>query len=280
MIGLCVLALLSVLVGDAHAQDAIEPDRPDVTNGTHIVEIGLLQIEMGGQVVHSGTLRSFGSPVTARVGLAEWLEARVSTDGFVTQTDGTLRLSSVGNTSLGAKLRLWGDPGGVPVLSILPTVTFPTASTEKGFNSGDRDYLAAVLTGTDLGRHWHADLNYGIGAIGAGENRPHFVQHLVSVSVSAAATDDFNPYGEIFWLSKQAADGGPITAADAGAIYQLGTRYAIDGGVQFGVHGSHDLSMFGGFSMIVGDVLGGHGVEGRARERQRRGIPNVSAKPK
>jgi hypothetical protein len=272
--------LLGVLVRDAQAQDTIEPDRPDVTNGTHIVEIGLLQIEMGGQIIHSDTQRSFGSPVTARVGLAEWLEARISTDGFVTQTDGTLRLSSVGNTSLGAKLRLWGDPGGVPVLSILPTVTFPTASTEKGFNSGDRDYLLAVLTGTDLGRHWHADINYGVGAIGAGEDRPHFVQHLVSVSVSAAATDNFNPYGEIFWFSKQAADGPAVTAADTGAIYQIGTRYAIDGGVQFGIHGSHDVAAFGGFSMIVGDVLGGHGVEGRTRERQRRGIPNVSAKPR
>jgi hypothetical protein len=276
-----VLVLLSALVpARARAQDAIEPDRPDVTNGTHIVEIGLLQIEMGGQVVHSSSQRSFGSPVTARVGLTEWLEARISTDGFVTQTDGTLRLSSVGNTSVGAKLRLWGDPGGVPVLSILPTVTFPTASTEKGFNSGDRDYLVALLTGTDLGRHWHADVNYGVGAIGAGEDRPHFVQHLVSVSVSAAATDNLNPYGEIFWFSEQSPGGSPVTAADAGAIYQLGTRYAIDGGVQVGVQGSHDMAIFGGFSMIVGDILGGHGVEGRERERQRRGIPNVSPKPR
>ena len=30
------------------AQDNLEPDRPDVTNGTHIVDVGLLQIEVGG----------------------------------------------------------------------------------------------------------------------------------------------------------------------------------------------------------------------------------------
>ena len=255
----------------AHAQDTIEPDRPDVTNGTHIVEVGLLQIEMGGQFVRSeGGARAFGSPFTARIGLTDWIEARVGTDGFVTQSDGTLRQSGIGNTNVGAKLRLWADPGGVPVLSILPTINFPTADPDKGFGSGDRDYLLALLTGADIGRHWHADVNYGIGAIGAGGERGHFVQHLASVSVSVAATDNLNPYVEAFWFSRQDADGRGVTAMDAGAIYELGARYAVDWGVQVGVSGSHDVSVFGGLSMIVGDILGNHGVHERERQRQRR----------
>ncbi|HMF96947.1 MAG TPA: hypothetical protein VKE96_21760, partial [Vicinamibacterales bacterium] len=50
--GLLVCACLTVSATGATAQDQppeqIEPDRPDVTNGTHIVDIGLLQIEIGG----------------------------------------------------------------------------------------------------------------------------------------------------------------------------------------------------------------------------------------
>jgi len=274
---LCGLALLCSLLGtSASAQDVIEPDRPDVTNGTHIVDTGLLQIEMGAQYVRSGGggARAFGSPLTARVGLAEWIEARIGTDGFVTQTDGIVRLSSIGNTNVGAKLRLFADPGGVPVLSILPTVIFPTGDADKGFSSGDRDYTVAVLTGTDIGRHWHADANYGVGAIGAGYGQPHFVQHLASLSVSVAATDNLNPYGEVFWFSKQNPDGPPVTAMDAGAIYELGARYAVDGGVQVGVHGSHDVALFGGVSLIVGDILGNHGVHARARKHQHRTAGN------
>ncbi len=267
-----VAVMASLTAGAARAQDTIEPDRPDVTNGTHIVDIGLLQIEMGALFVRSsGAQRAFGSPLTARVGLTDWLEARLGTDGFVTQTDGTVRQVGVGNTNVGAKLRLWADPGGVPVLSILPTITFPTADADKGLGSGDRDYLVALLTGTDIGRHWHADINYGVGAIGAGNEQPHFVQHLASLSVSVAATDNLNPYGEVFWFSKQDSNGGPVTAADAGAIYELGARYAVDGGVQIGLHGSHDVALFGGVSMIVGDILGNHGVHARERQRQRRG---------
>lgn len=118
----------------------IEPDRPDVTNGTHIVEVGLLQIEMGWQFTRQTAIEhSFGTPITARVGLYDWLEARVGTDGLLTQTDENGRVVGIGNVQIGAKLRLWADPGGVPVLSILPTVNVPTASVEKGLGSGDAD---------------------------------------------------------------------------------------------------------------------------------------------
>ena len=269
---LCVLlSLCALLAQPANAQDTIEPDRPDVTNGTHIVDIGLLQVEIGVQYARSsGARRAFGSPVTLRAGLTEWIEARVGTDGLLVQTDGTVQQAGIGNTSIGAKLRLWADPGGVPVLSVLPTINFPTGDAAKGLSSGDRDYLLAFLTGTDIGRHWHADVNYGIGAIGAGIERPHFVQHLASVSVSAAATDNLNPYAEAFWFSKQDPDGGAIAALDAGAIYELGARYAVDGGVEMGVRGSHDVAVFGGVSMIVGDILGNHGVHARERQRRRR----------
>jgi hypothetical protein len=270
--GLLVCVVGAGLASAAHAQDAIEPDRPDVTNGTHIVDIGLLQIEVGGLFTRATPgQHAFGTPTTARIGLTEWLEARVGTDGVLTQTDGVTRQTGAGNTQLGAKLRLWADPGGVPVVSILPTINLPTASADKGLGSGDPDFTLAVLTGSDLGRHWHADVNYGIGAIGAGGGQPHFVQHLVSLSVSVAASDNWNPYVETFWFSKQEADGGHVAAMDAGGIYQLGTRFAIDGGVQIGLHGGPaDVAAFGGFSIIVGDVLGGHGPEGRQRRAQAR----------
>src|SRR5713226_7897222 len=55
----------------------IEPDRPDVTNGTNIVDVGLLQVEVGGQHARMGTQRSVGTPLTLRIGLFEWLEARL-----------------------------------------------------------------------------------------------------------------------------------------------------------------------------------------------------------
>lgn len=254
------------------AQNAIEPDRPDVTNGTHIVETGLLQIEFGGQYTRAAPgLGAFGSPFTARVGLREWVEARIGTDGLITQTDGLTRVTGLGNVQVGAKLRLWADAGGLPVLSVLPTVNLPTASAEKGLGSGHADYTVALLTGSDFATHAHVDVNYGIGAIGSAVDEPHFVQHLVSVSASYAISDNWNPYVETYWFSRQDAGGRPATSIDAGAIYQIGTRYALDGGLQFGLStNAPRFAAFGGISMIVGDVLGSQGAVERQRQAERR----------
>jgi len=263
--------LASPALAAAQTQEPIEPDRPDVTNGTHIVDTGLLQIEIGGLFTRAAAQHhAFGSPVSARVGVTDWLEARVGNDGILTQTDGSSRATGVGNTQLGAKLRLWADPGGAPVLSLLPTLNLPTANADRGLGSGSPDYTVAVLTGRDFGKHVHSDVNYGIGSIGSGDSGHRFAQHLVSVSTSAAVSDNWNPYVEAFWISRQDADSGATTAVDAGAIYELGARYALDGGLQFGV--SRDapaVAAFAGFSMIVGDIAGNHGVHARQRRAQK-----------
>ncbi len=265
-------AYTQVLPSPKPPQEPVEPDRPDVTNGTHIVDIGLLQIEIGGLFTRAAPgQRAFGSPFTARVGLADWLEARVGTDGLLSQADENTRAVGIGNVQIGAKLRLWADPGGIPVLSILPTVNLPTASADKGLGSGDADYTVAVLTGTDFAGRGHVDVNYGIGAIGAGGGNPHFVQHLASISASVAASERWNPYVEAFYFSKQDPDAGAMAAVDFGAIYMASPRLAVDGGLQLGTsRAAPAFAAFAGLSVVVGDVLGNHGVHARQRTAEKR----------
>jgi len=272
VVGVCVLAGAAGAQAQDQPLDQIEPDRPDVTNGTHIVDIGLLQIEIGGTFTRTSPLtRAGGTPVTARVGLTDWFEARIGTDGLLTQTTSDDRVTGVGNLQVGGKLRLWAEEGGIPVLSILPTVNVPTASEEKGLGSGAADYTITALTGRDFGRHVHVDVNYGIGAIGVPGGAPHFLQQLVSVSASAAVSDNWNPYVEAFWLSRDDPDGGAVVSIDGGAIYEIGARYALDGGVQVGLTSdAPTFAAFGGFSIIVGQILGAHGVHARQRQQQRR----------
>jgi len=245
----------------------IDPDRPDVTNGANIVDTGVLQVEAGVQHVRMGAQRSFGTPLTLRVGLFEWLEARISTDGFLHQTDTSSSVSGAGNVQVGAKVRLFADPGGVPVLSILPAITLPVASASDGLGSGDYDFTLVVLTGTDLGRTSHVDFNYGIGAIGGGQGKPHFSQHLVSVSISHSLTERLSPYVEGYWFSRQDPDGGQLFSVDAGFIQAVTRRWAVDGGVSAGLtDAAPDVSVFAGVSVIVGDVLGHYGVIARQRK--------------
>jgi hypothetical protein len=268
VIAFAASALLAASVSAQEPQEsseAIQPDRPDVTNGTRIVPSGIVQLELGGLYQRTAPGASAAnSPLTIRVGLTDWIEARIGTDGVTTQSTGGAAATGFGNVQLAAKLRLWAEPGGAPVLSILPTVNLPTADASRGLGSGDADYTVAVLTGTDFLRRGHVDINYGVGAIGAGQGRPHFVQHLLSASVSEAVTDRWNPYVELFWFSRNDISGTSVTSMDTGVIYELGSHFAIDGGVQFGVRGpSADFSAFGGLSMIVG---GRRALNGRERK--------------
>jgi hypothetical protein len=256
----------------ASPQDNLEPDRPDVTNGTHIVDVGLLQIEAGGLWTRmSADRHSGGTPTTVRLGLTEWLEARISSDGFLFATDPSGTQKGIGNVQVGAKLRLWADPGGVPVLSILPTINLPAASESKGLGSGQADFTIALLTGTDFLTRGHIDINYGVGQIGAGTGLPRFTQHLVSWSASAEVPGPVTPYLEGFWFSRQDPDGGPVAALDTGAIYVINPRLALDGGVQVGLtDAAPSLAAFAGVSVVLGNVLGDHGVHARQRQTARR----------
>jgi hypothetical protein len=250
----------------------IDPDRPDVTNGTHIVDTGLLQVEFGGVFSRANAaVQNLGTPVTFRFGATEWLELRFGGDGFLHSTDLTGQQQGMGNTQLGAKLRLWADPGGIPVVSILPTINMPTASATKGLGSGESDFTIAFLTGTDLFTRGHVDVNYGIGLIGTGPNLPRFTQHLVSVSASAEIPGPFTPYVESYWISRQEVDGRRVVALDTGGIYQISPRYAFDGGVQAGLTADAPaFSAFAGFSAIIGNITGEHGVHARQRQSARR----------
>ncbi len=209
-----------------------------------------------------------GAHRTRPSGRDQWYEYRGN--GASAQTDTSGSVSGAGNVQVGAKLRLFADPGGIPVLSILPTINLPIASASKGLGSGDADFTVVVLTGTDLGRRSHVDVNYGIGAIGAGHARPRFTQHLVSVSLSHSVTEQLSPYVEGYWFSKQDPDGGHVFSVDAGLIHAFTARFALDGGVSFGLtSAAPTASVFAGISVIVGDILGDHGVIARQRKAAR-----------
>ncbi|HEX4568088.1 MAG TPA: transporter [Vicinamibacterales bacterium] len=252
----------------------LEPDRPDVTNGTHIVDVGLLQMEVGVQRLRlGGGAASFGTPTTFRVGLTDWIEVRFGTDGYVSSTDPIAGTNSgIGNVQLGAKIRFWADPGGIPVLSILPGINLPTASAAKGLGSGQSDLTVALLTGTDFLTRGHVDVNYGFGMIGSGPGLSRFSQHLVSASASVEIPGPVTPYLEYFWISRQDPRGGHVAAMDAGAIYVITPRFALDGGAQWGVSDAAPASVFAGVSVIVGNILGDHGVHARQRQAMKRSL--------
>ena len=139
------LALLVLVSPGLHAQEPgsveatgatprpIDPDRPDVTNGTHIVDTGLLQVEMGGLFTRgNGATRDVGTPVTFRLGATNWLELRFGGDGLLDSSDSFGSRTGLGNVQLGAKLRLWADPGGLPLVQSCRRSTWRLRAWPRG----------------------------------------------------------------------------------------------------------------------------------------------------
>jgi hypothetical protein len=232
-------------------RERIEPDRPDVTNSAHLVPTGQLQIEFGGAYTRtSPEVTGFGSPVLARIGVSDRIEARIGADGWVGRTESNNRQMGFGNVQAAAKLRVLSDSSGKPIVSVMPAINLPSGSASKGLGSGDVDYTLTVLTGVDVGSRGHVDANYGVGQIGTGGGRPHFTQHLVSVSASVSVAERWDPYAEVFWFSAQEPGGGAIAAMDVGAICHVRNRLALDGGLQVGFsHAAPGLAVFAGISV-------------------------------
>lgn len=273
---LLTLATLVALAGPVRAQSAPSSEAPaadaqalpandDVADGTDTTDVGLLQIEFGGIVSRADAAsRAAATPMTLRYGAFEWLELSVGTDGYLAQhTSGSVWTGGLGNTQIGARVRLFAAPGGLPILSLLPAVTLPTASAARGLGSGDSDATLAALTGRDLPHASHLDVTYGLGAIGAGDGT-HFTQHQASVSGSVGVTPAWTPGLTLAWASRQDPSTGRALTVSAESVVTLSRRLAFDVSATFGLNReAPDVEVAAGVSVVVGELDLDDGVHAR-----------------
>ena len=218
---------------------------------------------------------AFGSPIVARIGVRDWLEAQVGGDGLLIETRPGERATGIGNVRLGAKVRLLADSTNQGRFTILPQASLPAVSGARQLGSGDPDYTLTFMTGADVGPRVHIDTNYTIGAIASGGGRAHFVQHVLSGSMSVALTGQSSAYFEGFGISRQEAGGRAMTAIDTGVIYAIGTRLAVDGGIEAGVSSeAPEFAAFGGISVALGHA---HAATATAHAHTRPGGPTSAS---
>ena len=174
----------------AHGQ-ALVADRPDFTEATSTVGLGVFQLELGYTLGSDSDgkfmtrVHSYGEPLL-RVGvLSERLELRAGTS-VVRDVDNAsprgVTTSGLEDLYLGAKVALSGQRGALPATAILPQVTVPTGSgalsagrTLPGVNflyswdlnetlslAGSTQVNAAVADDNEDYREWAQSLSWGI----------------------------------------------------------------------------------------------------------------------
>jgi hypothetical protein len=192
--------------GPAGLDEPLSSERPDFTESSHTVGLGVVQLEMGYTYLFddNGTnqVHAHSYPETfLRVGtLAEWLELRVGWS-YAAESIRGLEGTSDGQEDLylGVKLGLTQQQGIPPEIAIIPQMTLPTGSSNY---SSDR-----ILPGVNWVYGW--EINEFLGVCGGTqvnlgvdpESRETFVDLAQSCCVTYALTDRLGAFTEWYVLA-------------------------------------------------------------------------------
>ncbi len=190
------------LAGATQAQQAMVADRPDFTEATSTVGVGVFQFEFGytfGVDDADGTTtlaHSYGEPLL-RVGfLADQLEFRVGASAATLSTEShgrTATESGLEDLYLGVKLAFAEQRGIFPAMAILPQVTLATGS--DAFSAG------RSLPGVNFLYSW--DLTGAVSLAGStqvnaavGDQDQDYREWAQSLSCGVALGEHTGLYGE------------------------------------------------------------------------------------
>ena len=249
--------LLAVACEAAAAQDddAIEVDRPDVTNSTATVGAGAFQLETGGEYARTSTAaradeRRFALQMTVRAGVTDRLELRLEGEPLVALR-GEEHATGLGDLTVGLKYRVLDAAGARPALGILPFVTLPVGDAPIG---SERPDVGVVLL-ADLELPWRLQLSINTALAGVGQSRSDdfLLQGLASASLGREIATSLSAFVELFWASPDERGGRHTVGADAGVVWVLGRDLAVDAALATSIEGPlPDYALRAGVSVRFG----------------------------
>jgi Putative MetA-pathway of phenol degradation len=215
-------------------------DRPDFTEASSVVGLGVFQIESGYTYTYdnNGTNRSIGHsyPETLlRYGvLADWLEFRFGTNYSSLDIDG-LYTRGAEDIYTGFKIGLTPQEGWRPEMALMPQITVPSGS--RATTSGE------VLAGLNWLYGW--DLSERISTAGSTQfNRAldettnaSYTEWAQSWTVGYGLAEKLGGYTEYFGFYPAGAD-----TARVQHYFDAGLTYSLTNNVQWDIRGGKGLN--------------------------------------
>lgn len=252
-----VAALASLFAARADAQAAgdprtVRPERPTVATHAYTVATGYLEIETGVQLDRIAPETNLTTtPTVFKFGVAPRVQVSAFT-AFVHHEDG----SGLGDTGLGAKVRLIDGSSLLGDFSIFPSLQFPTGSARHGTGSGTTDAGLLLISSRTIGGV-AIDLNAGV-TRRSGDGS--FVPKTATLWTASFGGGFGNqPAGWVLELFGYPGTGGlagapPTVSLLAGPTLQLRNFLAIDAGLIVPVHGPQPHSLYAGGVYNVGRI--------------------------
>lgn len=240
-------------VGGGEKLPEMVTDRPDVTESSEVVGRGIFQFESGWTYEADGAARSQTMPAgLLRLGLSRRLELRLGGDGFLLQTDGTVRQAGHSDFEIGAKVRVFDESAAGFDMAVIPMFSVPTGSA--GFTSGGYDPTLKLTLARSLPAGFHLSGNVNVSSVS--DELGRFAQRALTLSAGHDLVAGWGGFLEVYGFS-------PIErGAQSGVTIDGGASHFIGGNLQFDVEAGRGVNAdapdwFAGFGFAVrGRLLG------------------------
>ncbi|MCM2374492.1 transporter [Aporhodopirellula aestuarii] len=224
----------------AQPDEPLVTDRPDFTEASSVVGLGVLQLETGYTYTYDndGTDRTIGHsyPETLlRYGvLANWLELRVAWN-YGDDDVNSLNATGADDLYVGFKIGLTPQEGQLPEMAIIPQMTVPTGGNER--TAGE------VLAGLNWLYGW--DINDFLATGGSTQfNRSldettnnGYTEWAQSWTIAYSLADRLGAYTEYFGFYPSGAD-----TASPEHYFNGGFTYLINNDMQWDIRGGTGLN--------------------------------------
>ena len=227
----------------------ISTDRPDLTNGTDIVPLGMLQLETGVTFANGGDGASIGlGELNFRLPLARGFEVTVQAAGWAREGTGDASASGFTDGAIGCKIRLLnGHPtaaGASPRVALLLLTSLPTGS--GGFQDPRLQPQATLAMDLDITSS--VSLSTNLGVMHGDDDGQRYTQAYGGLSLGFALGGPWSGFLEGFGYQPGSAGGASRRVVDAGVQLLLGNDVMLDGRVGR-TGGDGPQSTFGGLGV-------------------------------
>lgn len=188
--------------GGPDLSEPLVTDRPDFTEASSTVGIGVTQFEIGytytfdNDGVDQFINHSAPEWLTRRGLFANWLELRIGSNYLVDEVN-SARSRGADDLYLGFKIGLTPQQGLLPEMALIPQMTVPT-----GGNAFTAD---KVLAGANWIYAWDIGENFSLGAstqfnASLDDQGDDYTEWAQSIAVGTSLTDELGAYAEWFAL--------------------------------------------------------------------------------
>jgi hypothetical protein len=202
------------------SQNVINTDRPDQSDGTHIVEKNHLQVETGVQFSQLDNVTKGVDNVTLiRYGVARIFEVRLLNQ-YSSVHDSNL-ISGIRPPALSFKNQLCKQHGLLPKLTLVSYFRLPFIIS-PGFPGDHFGYTFTLAARHDLSSKLKLYSNFGV----TQDQQLADISYLGTVELNYNVTQSFSAFTEYY--GSYAAHINPSNGLDIGFIYALKNNFAID----------------------------------------------------